>query len=81
MVLLFVAVCDVGERELIRRVSIFVVVGVRRCDFIFLERLLGLQRVIHAAFHTQVYPVIGARAENTTPHAVNEVGSRDSHEL
>ena len=40
-----------------------------------------MQRVLHAAFDTQMGPVIGARAEGPTPHAVNEVGSRDSHEL
>ena len=38
--LLFVAICGIGERELVRRVAVFVVAGVGRRDFIFIERLL-----------------------------------------
>ena len=79
VLLLFVAIAGVDGRELEMRIAEAVAIGGR--NLVLLKGRLALQAVVDGAFDAHMRSMVGPRAEGPTPHAVNEVGSRDSHEL
>ena len=79
VLLLFVAVIGVDGRELEDRIA--VTIAIRGRNLVLFKGRLALQAIVNGTFDTHVRSVIGARAEGPTPHAMDQVCSRDGAEM
>ena len=77
---LFIVIAGVDAGQLVGGIAIIAIARMHR-HFVFLECRLRLQRIVDAALHAHVSPVVRARTENTAPGALNKVSGGDCAEL